>query len=295
MSKNDEITLKEADTKFNHIFQQCIDCDKNGVFAIKAPTGLGKTETLLKHYKSKNAIIAVPNHKLKDDLKRRAEKMGIKVIAIPEMPKLSQEDSKILERYYSVGSSKKASSFKRTLKSKEMIDYFTSLDKCKKFDGMVITTHERLKYLSESNKLIIIDEDIVQTLLAIRTMNLYEFRKLCLTLTDVYNNVDSENLTKIYKQIVDAPEFSFKKFDDLCIKNLEQIENIVVCSNDYKSNVLDFINCSYYVKNGDVVHYITHERLATNNKIIILSATLNEFILKHVFDDRYLSFMKCLM
>ena len=145
-----------------------------------AVAGLGKTEVIIKE---DNVIIAVPNHKLKDELAGRMIEAGLDFVATPDAPKFDCEE--LTARYkelQAIDESEAASGLLKDIsKGKEIegieydaIDtekakeYYIQLNEAYNAECTVLTTHARIMLtpkLFKNKGTVIMDENPVNELL----------------------------------------------------------------------------------------------------------------------------------
>lgn len=146
---------------------------------INAPTGCGKTEAYVNLCKS-NDIIAVPTHKLAQEVVERIEQQGKSVIYARKRPNLPNEhDNNIYNNLLFKQLIKKASSFYKN-KVEEMkkyqitdveqdcINWIKEQDILYSTSDIIVCTHHKLKIILSKNKNIknvIIDEDPISNIL----------------------------------------------------------------------------------------------------------------------------------
>lgn len=142
---------------------------------IKAQTAAGKTEAYLKLMKSMdgNFLIIVPTNKLKWDVGRRAEDMGIDLMVTPSLDEIKDEIPDYIWEHIKflrdTGQHAKVHPFISRMVEEEKVDCLEKyLKKKKEFEnhsGNAITTHR--KFLNMDKKtldkydVVIIDEDII--------------------------------------------------------------------------------------------------------------------------------------
>lgn len=270
-------TMAQAEKELREHFNRAMLMDDNKIYVIKAPTGLGKTELYLD---AKNATIALPTHKLKQEV---SERMHIPHTVTPPLP-----DDSILKYLYSVGSYAVANKrIKEQAESgnQEYIEYLKSSRPSNY--GTLLTTHDKLLSLDRPGSTIIIDEDIISSLMPINTTTLEDLHAMAEqvsnmdtrdTLTSLYNYADSAGLNLV----TPMPSYGGIK--------TSKLESYIL-ADKISTNVLGFLNCEFFVKHNtdskkSIINYICKRNLPEKQKIIILSATANESIYKWLFGDR---------
>lgn len=142
---------------------------------IKAQTAAGKTEAYLRIMKTQEGkfLIVVPTNKLKWDVKKRADKMGIDIMVSPSLDEISDEMPEHIWEHIKflrdTGQHTSVHSFiSRMAEEENVICLKRHLKKQKEFEsyvGNTITTHR--KFLNMDKKtldkydVVIIDEDII--------------------------------------------------------------------------------------------------------------------------------------
>lgn len=148
----------------------------NKFYVIKAQVGSGKSHsylTLMKENDDMRFLIAAPTNLLKNELYRKARKMGIEVMATPSLEEIKDEiDESIwnhIQKLYKRGRHRMVHKFIQNEMNKEDIPclrkYMEKREKLKKWKGSVITTHRYLLNMDKGKldafDFIIIDEDII--------------------------------------------------------------------------------------------------------------------------------------
>jgi len=284
------LTLQEAEMIFETEFQKALEAE-SGIFVLKIPTGLGKTNALKK---LKDVTLALNTHKLKDELKQEMEHPYYET---SELPNFSEDIKKEIEYLYSVGLHKKAvAKMFEIAKNKgnkyNLIDaasanqYVNSLNNASKTDKVIITTHQKALFSSFKHDTIIFDECPMKSLMTI-------------------NNISMDDLFKIKNDEMLAPVYEF--LNNLQAGILTDIPLFPVIDYDYmtkfiienniKSDLISLLDAEGVYKEtkkdkdtdddseDTAIYYITKRELPKVNKVIILSATAPLFIYKKLFGD----------
>lgn len=287
-------SLEIAEAEIKEIMEMLKVIKDDKIHVIKAPTGIGKTELYLD---VQNTTIAVPNHKLKEEVLERMKKAGnINVVATPQLPEfLKQEHKNKINRLYSIGAINSASAYIKLIAKNEnipqLLDYLEQMEICKNHNGTLITTHQKLMFLrDDKNERLIIDEDIVNILIQQNSIKISDFTKLIMH--NFKSKEDQEVINIILELIKNAPINEVQTMPTYVFKNAKNIEQVVIESGA-TTNILGFLNCSYFVKSSDEFNPNSHDKIyfvVKNNladkHTIILSATANEKIYSHIFGDR---------
>jgi len=287
-------SLEIAETEFKEIMEMLKVINDGKVHVIKAPTGIGKTELYLD---VQNTTIAVPNHRLKEEVLERMIKSGnTNVVATPRLPEnLSREHKNTINRLYSIGAINSASAYiKRIAKNEsipELIKYLEQMEVCKNHNGTLITTHQKLMFLrDDKNEKLIIDEDIIHILIQQNSIKISDFTSLIMQ--NFKSPQDEKVINTILELVKKAPINEVQVMPTYVFKNAKDIEQIVIDSGA-TTNILGFLNCSYFIRSNDEfspnsndkIYFVVKNSLADKHTII-LSATANEKIYSHIFSDK---------
>ena len=281
------IPLEEAESKFNEEFKLALEADNTDVYVFKVATGLGKTSAYLD---LEGVTIALPNHALKDEIKTRFKKI---CLATPDLPaELSIEIKNKLNYYYSIGAISEVNRYlSNQAKSSGILkDYRENTFSCYNSDDTVLTTHQKALFIEFKHKTLIFDEDPLQSILKINSTTINDFYRLIGELKDIDDaqTIDAIKayLSYIEKSLLNSPiDTKLISFNDY-----ELIESIVLKSNlPWDGNILQFFESDFFVVDAydkATIQFIKNNPLPSNKKIIILSATANEFIYKKLLGDR---------
>lgn len=319
-------------TELSERFNNDLCSDENSTFVYKCFPGVGKTEMYLLKInefieQEKTVIIALPTHKLKDDIISRLNSLpsndliAEKVIIIPELPMVDDEVNKELKFFYAIGDYNGAKELIRKYKDSLAPDNSILLEdlenylnitanlKNKEYTNkkIIFTTHERLFSLkSVKPDLVIIDEDITSSILKINTSNTAELSSLRLLLSNLIeeekNQFDGIITDKINEIINTGNEYFHNIYCDT--KNNDKLRKAIIdrISIDkgkyYKSKFIDlFINDCTYIKIGNmktnvaIINYIYKREFPFNNcKLFIMSATADKEIYERLFEHEKVVF-----
>lgn len=271
--------LEQAERELREHMEKALAAKDTKVYVIKAPTGIGKTEA---YSTLENVTIALPTHKLKDEVSKR---MKVSFVATPKLP-----EDEYLKYLYSIGSYMLANQHIQKMANEgheEFIQYLNDLQVTDTYRGTILTTHDKLLSLKLVNDTIIIDEDIISTLLPLNTTTLDDIN----TMAEQCFYFDSkhvlDSIRKFAESASDGLVYAMPSFGGVKTSKLEHL----VSENKINSNVLGFLNCEHFVKytseDGKVFfYYINKRELPYKKKIIMLSATANEEICRLMFGDR---------
>lgn len=145
-------------------------------YIIKAMTGAGKSFSyikLMQEYPDMRFLIAVPTNLLKDEIFKKAKKLGIEVMKTPSLEaikrKIPSDIWKHIQRMYKEGRPYLVHPYiQKELEKKDipcLRKYMEKREKLKTWEGCVITTHRYLLSMDKERldefDSIIIDEDII--------------------------------------------------------------------------------------------------------------------------------------
>lgn len=283
--------VDEVYKNLEDLFGELLRNNEKGVYVIKAPTGIGKTELIINSAKNYTFSVAFPTHKLKDEVSLRLKEQNVQHFKVPELPTLEAHFREKVEHLYNIGAYKAVNKYLRKLSSvnDEVRMFLEDLEKIKKTKGeILLTTHQRAIYTNDdSNSTIIFDEDPIPSLFPISHMRLSD---LVYAFTKLQENQDNKDvIMALQKMIIDAPSDVVHERSSFLLPSVKEMEHTVIEDSNIHSDILGFLNCDYFIKkrvnDKEWVYFINRNQLPENRKIIILSATANEQISKLVFGN----------
>lgn len=281
----EKISLQEGEKIFNQSFQRVITSNAQYTI-IKAGVGIGKSH-ILKNID--NIAIALPTHKLKDEL---YEEMNVEALKIPELPVFeSKEVNAQINSLYQSGLRSEVMGLIHQLAKKESPDqilakaYLKELDDAKNWKGTLLTTHERSIHEVMNQNTIIYDEDCIHSLVSQKSFTLTDFGLLLLKYPDlaIFFNECFQELQAAEKSMMHITP----KYEVLIPLLIEKIKY-----EPSTSNFIEFFSSNRYYKEefkdkkGQVhttIHYCKFNTFPSNKKIIILSATINHAFYEKAF------------
>jgi len=172
-------SLDEVSAHLEELAMRAITANDTNIHIIKAPTATGKSEIFLRILKLLRLkfLYANPTNILKDDIFERAKKKEIEVFKTPSLhdKEIADDLPKAIKNYidylYNSGQHYLVNRYISKIADEEGIDslkvYLANLEKFKKCEGSVITTHRRMVNMDgdtlKNFDAIIIDEDFVLT------------------------------------------------------------------------------------------------------------------------------------
>lgn len=295
---------KDFKTAFDNYFTSLSkENNSNSLILLKAPTGLGKTEALINSnwdkFNGKRVAIAVPTHKLKDELAERFMNKGLMVATKPEKVLIKDEQSeKHIQNLFEIGHSKASLLYHKHLNDNitipEYSNYLNQFEQFKQAD-IVITTHaDILLNKADNYDTIIVDEDILLSSLETGVVSIKSIKAGLLLLQDELDfDVPLINTMLEFINDDNSIVLDLKYSENVMKRQLMDIENIVENST-LDTNLLKFISSEYIVKEknykGEFIYY-GKRRALPNCPIMVLSASaLNEVYQRTYYLERNVIF-----
>lgn len=280
-------SLEQAEIELKEVVNSALTADDDKVYVIKAPTGIGKSELYLN---VKDAIIAVPTHRLKNEIYQRMRCAGFEAVTTPEPPLLSTSQMRKLNGYYDIGAYGSAAMYIKYLAEKEGVvaaaKYLQDLATAKASSYSIVTTHERALFFNDNKRKLIIDEDIIPTLLKQDCVIIDDLRYLYrVAIRESYGST----LESLIDNAIKAPNNIITAMPSVLGVNSGKLELLIANDRLISSNVLGFLKSQYFVKRtvfGKDILFFINQRTLPQKKTIILSATANEYLYKKIFGDR---------
>ena len=277
---------------------------------IKAQTSIGKTTSYLKlmaAHPSERFLIATPTNILKDEVYKKAVKMGIDVIKTPSLEAIKNEMPDEVRRHiaylYRTGQHRRVHPYIReTIKKKDipcLREYLEERDKITSFNGSVITTHRYLLNMDETKlndfDTIIIDEDIIfKSIISNQgEITISELNKLLESATDGRLREKISELIKHFESdtnpTIQLPSFEWDVKDDESegMSTPFDIPSFCLATHFYCRSVSKEKNLK-----EDTVTFLKPVTFK-NMHYIMVSATVDEGICRKYFGDENVSFYEC--
>lgn len=321
--------------EMRHKFQDDLSSEDNCIYAYKCFPGIGKTHMYLDELsklieEQKTVIIAFPSHQLKEDVKNRLHEhldsilIDSNVITVQKLPDISDTFKDEIDSFYAIGdfngARKHIRTFVETINAKEssevsdvereLLEYDSIIsklyDKESTTGKIILTTHDRLLSLRNIEPdIVIIDEDITNTVLKQMTVKKDELHTLRLRLQNLGSNNSSDDINKIIKGINSILSSEKDKIyvGAPILQNNERIKKAVlqiISENKgtlFNSRIIDLLfNSSAFVlgsphnyneENSEeykqTISFIVRRELPFTCKTFILSATIDFEIYQRVF------------
>lgn len=298
--------IEDIRTRLNDLLKWFFEKDTNNnigtnLYVVKAPTGIGKTETFINSLSNygESVVYAAPTHKLLKNVSKRLTEAGyvedLDFMCYPELPE-DFENKDFIEKLYKAGAHRRAAvELKKIAETnKEIKEYLIKKDKVDNFDKIILITHSRLIYapLKKKPKKYIIDEDIfLSTMFPVSILKVQDL----MTATEHIrtNHPDFkhlESIKSVLKDVQDATEETIKETPKSILLDKEVLTKYIaelIKEDRISSNLLNFYNSECYVKCGEYITYINKNsfNFGLSADVMVLSATVNEFFVKTAFKD----------
>lgn len=286
------ISLEKAEQLFEYEFTQAMGSLSDDIFIFRLLTGLGKTREV----KDLNEVtLAFPTNDLKKEIFGE-RKIADSAIMTPEFPVFNdQKLNESIERLYKAGFVKQVHRFLRNLIKGDECDpedqrraqvYIDQNQAVQNSIKSIFTTHTRAIHSTFSHDTIIFDEDPLSLLLHVDTLKIADLKKIKKKRLFGKNNTPLITLQR-YLEGVDEGEIL--TLPDEFKVDITNEWLLIMQTEGIDSNIIKFLDCKYFYKDEsdrDRIHFINQEKLPTDKKIIILSATIPVEIYKKLYGER---------
>lgn len=277
-----KINLIDAEEKMISSFHEVLnngELDTTYIFSL--PTAIGKTRLLTDVEK---CVIALPTNNLKNEVR---ERMNVDFTFSPDTIKFSDSYlNKKIDYYYRIGLPKKSMGLIRKISEFGYVnnlddiqlaaDYITRLEECNNPNKTVLTTHKRvLNSDSFGHKTVIFDEDPLNSLIEIKSTSIRDISGIQYLYDPLRKVLDF--LSPLSHGIYETPNFNIN-YDDL----FEFVQD----KNIFETNVFDFFNSKFFIKNEDNIYYVLKKDLPSGSKNIIMSATIPIEFYKKLYTEK---------
>ena len=285
---------------------------------LKASVGSGKTKKIIRQ---KNVLIAVPNHKLKDELAERMKEAGIEFLTTPELPFFNEQALNDKYKFYQdIGDTQKANKLIKDKASeisfksegypenpKELEDRFSAQEYLRKLNEAyntnitVLTTHRRaiLSHKAFNKKHIIFDEDIFKEFLPIVTFKRSDLTDLIaqIQLTEKNKKLAKEfekDIRAVYSYLDTLPTAIIRATENIVFNNevnfKEKIAQLKGGEKIIKFLLSDFV--MRHVGTDDIERFysIKKNEMPKDIQITIVSGTADNWIYEKLLGDREYEF-----
>lgn len=288
LSGNKGISLFEAEYQLRCAIDYAFESNVP-ISVIKADTGLGKTEMILNTIKNKSVTIAVPTHRLKDEIFIKAKEKRLKLQVVPELniELLPQSYQKQYLKYISLGDYSSAryclidfidnsTDVNAKWEIEQYLNLSTDFGKGK-LDNVIVTHSRLMQTNSIKSDYLIIDEDIlIKEVVKTPGLSYKELKKV--------SNVPGGVCEQWLNTVLTAEEKQFTLLPILNRKNISSFIQAISCtSKKYSFNLRELLKARFVYRCGDRLSFGVVNTLPKAKKTIILSATAEESIYKRVF------------
>ena len=270
-----------------HVKEWLTSKPAHAMTVLKVSVGVGKTQAAIEHVEAP-CIIAAPTHALKLELAERFRVIGKDVFVTPEMPdSIGIADRQIIDRFYALGAPNKAVMHLRAL-AKTNVDvagYIEHIQAIGTYSGILLCTHARLPYLASPIQRVIIDEDILPTLLPTGTASYAELHTLHSALLapgatfgeKARPTPASRYIGGVIKYIDSVSPGQLAKLPTFAFSGQAKLEQVILKQHKISTNLLGFLRSVSFIKseNGSIF-FITRKSLLPNKTYLVLSATSNK-------------------
>ncbi|TYQ18295.1 UNVERIFIED_CONTAM: hypothetical protein Cloal_0725 [Acetivibrio alkalicellulosi] len=314
------ISLQEGQKLLEQYFIEAVD-QTDKVTLLKAPTAIGKTQMVIKWLKDnkRTSLIAVPTHKLAAELEQRLEASGVEVLRLLPLPtwedlKQSQlpiEQVEYLQFYSEIANLKRTGYYGTVFaKEQDMFNHLCKYQTTKKFScvywdyyaakinaqthkGNLIMTHDQLMYWDKPMQdTIIIDECPSNSLNkqgVAKNKDIIHLKSL-LSHSETWENKDITPIVLDFLQgVLDLPYEKPTKIEPPLFNEQEFSELLKSFRYDLKTGDTNFwqlFSADCVFKQNEEVTFRQKNHIKRGElPMAILSATPNEFLLKHFYSD----------
>jgi hypothetical protein len=311
-------TLEKGREKMEEQNREIQLMHEHGMYFLKAPTGVGKTELYIDERYESQTMILFPNHRLKTDVYERIlakKKYGwSEVCVIPPKPKVKDDDiRKQIKALRDMGFTDRASTMENNYiklqayhGDKICQDYLNWIEFADTAP-LVLTTHERgLLNQFPHIKNVIIDEDILKKTLDGRTTTINDiviFRNIVKETKNKANlKLLDDLLEKLRSQQALLSDDEPTKFSqpfyigNIGILNTESISTRLLTARTMPaSDVLSMFAANNAIINklGQIMYISRRELEVQYRKYTIYSATIEETFTRLVFEHHVKAFKDC--
>ena len=218
-----------------------------------------------------------------------------KVIRVPPFPKLPERNRVIKEALYNRGDFVGAAIYDSKLLSGDAVLYCDNQEekialiedirlhkliseKAQKHTGTVIATHRKLLSTNfGGSERVVVDEDIISTLLPVSSIKLSDINKLLWKLEDS----EQQEFIRAYQQLNTLMPVKIPTPNDKLIQTAKWV------SKEYNVALNNLINADFMLLDQrNNVFFIKRNIFPTYNSNVLLSATASSFIYEKLFSDR---------
>jgi len=284
------IPLELAESRFKTEFDRVMSSGEAGkIYLFKLPTAIGKTSSITSCV---GVTIAAPTNDLKNEISQR---MNVVHHSTPDGIVFETEHlNNKLNYYYSIGLAGKATAVLHDMVNgtglvkypqsdiDKATEYLNQLKNVYRSNETILTTHNRALLSDFKNDTLIFDEDPINSLLNIKSLEISDLVKI-----DNNSRDHNSSLKTTIDSLQDKPRGEIIETPVLSVDLDEVIDK--VSKTTISSDIFSFYRSSYMMRDPgtpNTVHYVVKKDLPLNKKVIILSATIPVYIYQKIYGDR---------
>jgi|GEM_PF-6783909 len=307
-NQNPPRSLCDVNAEFAGRLEKVVASSEPGIYVLKAPTGFGKSQYLLRW--NGGITVALPRHDLIRSIGERYQQRGIQPIMLPEFPvgTIPADYEAEVERLWTTGCFAQAQEFLRAIDqmgwSKDLTSYLEGKAKMKSIgqEELVLTTNVSAINAGAVHDTIIFDEDPLEILLPTRSILESDIATFRSNLVDWIksNTHESDKLIEVVRDTI-------RWCDDLIALPVDDgthmiqpvhvparylrflLEKIIARADIHSGMALAIdarVACVTVFDGVRTIHTVGRRKLPEDKKIIILSATADEWVYRRLFGDR---------
>ena len=275
--QNRYISLEEGERLLREAIADAFTNDER-INIIKAQTGIGKTTALLEYlqrHKDLSVCLAVPTHKLKNEVAEKIKQYGLDFDVIPELD-IDLLEAGEREQYLKrlkVGDYGGCQKTLAASQKPEIMEYVRLTDNFNRgWLGNVIITHKRTFLKSRiPNDVLVVDEDIFLNSFESVTVSMDDLRRL--------EHVAKSDILNIWFEKISGGS-GLLKIWPIGKKNVREIIHSV--KNDINFNVHQVLRSRLCFIDNEHITFVIRNDLPRCEKIIILSATIDDALSRYL-------------
>jgi hypothetical protein len=306
-------SLEDAESDLHSFFTRAMNSTDKKVHVIKAPTGIGKTK-LYSQSNLDGVMILVPRHDLLNEVAATLDEQGVDYVKAIKRPTLDnpekerliqkyisldllQEAREVFESYVMAAQHKISKGQPISAAEKQSIEYAT-MQETINTAKTILATHEKMLYINNKNiDTCIIDEDIMSSSIFVSgkaQVNDFHLLRSHIASCRTLKASDKKNLDELLNTIItDLTNSRIHRIYDLPMYALKtNLIKTVIKENvhAYSTNILEFLDCDYYIKLSDgSLDYKTsrlNKVFKPDLKYLVLTATASEKLYTMLLKDR---------
>lgn len=289
------ISLDSAEQLLEYKFSEAIDSFDEDIYIFRLPTGIGKTWRVKD---LSEVTLAFPTNDLKREVYGERENPSSAIVT-PEFPVFGDDSlNEHINRLFKAGFVKQVYKLLWDLKKGEGCsledqkiaqDYIDQNTAVQDFTGSVFTTHARALHTPFYHDTIIFDEDPLPLLLDVDTLKVADLKKVSRKSGALLFEHRTTNILKLQRFLEDAEPGEIMELPEEYRIDVSDKWVHFMHTEGLDSNIIKFTGCQYFYKDEndrDLIHFINHESLPTDKKIIIMSATVPVEIYQQLYGQR---------